>query len=69
MELVSAYLELKKARTWKKERVNFFKGAYGSALKSIYGDKHVHVDLYANRKAHAFRQEFKKPVYYSSEIV
>lgn len=68
MELVSVYLDLQKARNWDNKKVRTLGGSYAHALKNIYGDKHVHVSLYDNRKAYNFRQENNKPAVYQSEV-
>jgi hypothetical protein len=68
MELVSAYLGLQKARAWKSEKVNYLPGAYAIAMKHIYGDQHVHVDLYANRELLSTRKS-GDIVTFKSELV
>lgn len=68
MELVGVYVGLQKARRWNKDKVNYLPGAYGSALKYIYGEEYVHVDLVKNQSLVSRRVEGEVVKYYTELV-
>jgi hypothetical protein len=69
MELVSAYLELQRARNWNNKKVRSLGGSYAHALKRMYGDKYVDVNTNENRKAYEFRKSNDKASVFRSEVI
>lgn len=68
MEMVSVYIGMQKARRWNKEKINYLPGAYAVALRNIYGEKYVHIDVKANRKLLDSRKS-GYVVHYHTELV
>lgn len=62
-------LSFRKARVWNNKKVRTLGGSYAHALKFIYGDNYVHVDLEANNKAYWERQDNEKAASFKSELI
>lgn len=67
-ELVEVYEGIKKSRKWDENKVNYLAGAYAIALKHIYGEQFVSVDLYENKVLYEKRQQNGITGLYEHEI-
>lgn len=62
-------ISFKKCRTWDNEKVRTLGGSYASALKYIYGERFIDVDLEENCKAYLQRQKERKITIFNSELI
>lgn len=68
VELGSVYLTMQKSRRWDRKKVNYLPGAYRNAMRYMYGEKYVHVDLVKNQRSLLLRRA-GEVVSYHSELV
>lgn len=69
METYYINLSFRKARVWNNLKVRTVGGSYAHALKFIYGDKYVHIDLAANNRAYWERIQNQKAASFKSELI